>query len=187
MNIKIVIVLGLCLLWGFAPLSAQNDIRLRNGDQLELRIAGVPASEIAMVSQTYSIADDGTLNMPHIGKVQVAGKSIPEIQSAIQGAYKNAEIYTNPTITIVVQAGARFVSVGGDVRSPGRVPWTSDMTLLTAINASGGFTEFAHQGKVRLLRGDKGYEVDIRKIRESPEQDIKLIPGDKVEVPRRMF
>jgi len=181
------IVLTVSLFLGVSSLSAQDGVRLRTGDQLELRIAGVPASEIAIVSNTYSIADDGTLNMPYIGKVKVAGLSIPQIQSSIQGAYKRAEIFTNPTITIVIQTGARYVTLGGDVRAPQRVPWTADLTLLTAINAAGGFTEFADQSKVKLLRGSRGYEVDVKKIRADPQQDIKLLPGDKVEVPRGFF
>jgi len=178
--------LGLAMLASLV--SAQNsNVRLRTGDQLELRIAGVPASEIAVVTGTYRIADDGTLNMPYINKVKVAGKSVPQIQSTIQEAYKRSEIYTNPTITIMVQTGARTVTVGGDVKAPQRVPWTADLTLLDAINAAGGFTEFADQGEVKLLRGSQGYEVDIRKIRQDPQQDIKLLPGDKVEVPRSLF
>lgn len=167
--------------------SGQNDVRLRTGDQLELRIAGVPATEIAVVTGTYSIADDGTLNMPYINKVKVAGKTIPQIQSTIQNTYKQAEIFTNPTITIMIQAGARSVTVGGDVNAPQRVSWTADLTLLSAINAAGGFTEFADRGDVRLLRGSRGYEVDVRKILEDPQQDIKLLPGDKIEVGRSIF
>jgi len=173
---------GLC-----ANVVAQGDVRLRSGDFIELRIAGVPASESALFGMRYLIADDGTLNLPHIGKVQVAGLSITEIQSRIQNMYIQAEIYTNPTVVVVVQTGDRFVTVGGDVRSPGRVAFTSDLTLLTAINASGGFTEFANERRVRLLRGGQAYEVDVRRIRAEPDQDIKLLPGDKIEVPRRLF
>lgn len=188
MNIKLCILFLLALVVALpSAVIGQNDVPLRTGDQLELRIAGVPATEIGVVSGVYSIADDGTLNMPYIGKVKVAGLSIPEIQSRIQGSYKSQEIYTNPTITIVIQTGARYVTVGGDVKAPQRVPWTADLTLLSSINAAGGFTEFADQKKVKLLRGSKGYEVDIRKIRSDPQQDIKLLPGDKVEVPRSFF
>ncbi len=166
---------------------AQADVKLRSGDFIELRIAGVPASEVSLFSTRYLIADDGTLNLPHIGKIKVSGLGITEIQSRIQNAYVSADIYTNPTVMVVVQTGDRFITVGGDVKSPGRVPYTNDLTLLTAINASGGFTEFANQGKVRLLRGNKGYEVDVKKIRGNPQDDIKLLPGDKVEVPRSFF
>ena len=44
-----------------------------------------------------------------------------------------------------MQPQARFVNVGGAVRAPARVPFTEDMTLLAAINAAGGFNDFADQ------------------------------------------
>jgi len=166
---------------------AQEGIRLRKGDQFELRISGVPGTEVAAVSNTYRIADDGTINLHLINQLKVDGLTVAEIQRLIENTYRNSQIYTNPTITINVQTGERFVTVGGDVRSPGRVPYTNDLTILTAINASGGFTEFADPKKVRLLRGDKSYEVDIRKIRSQPSEDIRMLPGDKVEVPRSFF
>ena len=54
-----------------------------------------------------------------------------------------------------MQPQARFVNVGGAVRSPSRMAFTEDMTLLTAINAAGGFNDFADQKRVRFLRGKK--------------------------------
>jgi polysaccharide export outer membrane protein len=77
--------------------------------------------------------------------------------------------------------------VGGAVRTPTRVPFTEDMTLLTAINAAGGFNDFADQRHVRLLRGTQVTIFDVKKIRSDPSKDIALQPGDKVEVPQSLF
>jgi protein involved in polysaccharide export with SLBB domain len=68
-----------------------------------------------------------------------------------------------------------------------RVPFTEDMTLLTAINASGGFNDFADQRDVRLLRGSEVTVNDVRKFREDPLQDVKLRSGDKIEVAQSFF
>src|SRR5262249_52717180 len=68
-----------------------------------------------------------------------------------------------------------------------RVPFTEDMTLLTAINAAGGFNDFADQKRVRLLRGTQVTVFDVRKFRKDPSLDVKLQPGDKVEVPQSLF
>jgi polysaccharide export outer membrane protein len=81
----------------------------------------------------------------------------------------------------------RFVNVGGAVRQPSRVAFTEDMTLLTAINAAGGFNDFADQKRVRLLRGSKVTVYDVRKFRRDPSKDVNLQPGDKVEVPQSFF
>jgi protein involved in polysaccharide export with SLBB domain len=61
------------------------------------------------------------------------------------------------------------------------------MTLLTAINAAGGFNDFADQKRVRLLRGSKVTVYDVRKFRRDPSKDVNLQPGDKVEVPQSFF
>ena len=86
-----------------------------------------------------------------------------------------------------MQSGARFVNVGGAVRTPARIPFTEDMTLLTAINAAGGFNDFADQKRVRLLRGSEAKIYDVRQFRRRPGLDPKLQPGDHVEVPQSFF
>jgi protein involved in polysaccharide export with SLBB domain len=86
-----------------------------------------------------------------------------------------------------MQPTSRFVNVGGSVRNPSRVPFTEDMTLLTAISAAGGFNDFADQKRVRLLRGNDAKIYDVRQFRRDPSLDVKLRPGDRVEVPQSFF
>src|SRR2546423_15441547 len=101
--------------------------------------------------------------------------------------FRTYKIYSNPNGPILTAPAARFVNVGGSVRSPTRVPFTEDMTLLTAINAAGGFNDFADQRHVRLLRGNDATVYDIRRFRKDPSQDVRLRPGDKIEVPQSFF
>ena len=56
-----------------------------------------------------------------------------------------------------------------------------------AISASGGFTEFADQSKVRLLRDGKVTVVNVKEVRKDPSKDIRLKPGDKIEVPQSFW
>ena len=168
-------------------LSAHAQATLRIGDPVELRISGVPADEQQQVNNTYTVDASGTINLPYINKVRADGLTPAQLSASIEGSYRSSGIYTNPTITIVMQPTARFVNVGGAVRSPSRVPFTEDMTLLTAINAAGGFNDFANQRKVRVLRGSQVKEYDVRLSRADPSKDIKLQPGDRVEVPQSMF
>jgi protein involved in polysaccharide export with SLBB domain len=67
------------------------------------------------------------------------------------------------------------------------VPYTSDLTLLGAISASGGFTDYADQRKVRLMRGGQVRVVDIKAVRNNPANDIILLPGDQIEVPQSFW
>ena len=170
-----------------AVLSAHGQATLRIGDPVELRISGVPAEEQQQVANTYTVDAAGTVNLPYINKVRADGLTPAQLSSAIEGAYRSNGIFTNPTITIVMQPQARFVNVGGAVRAPSRVPFTEDMTLLTAINAAGGFNDFADQRKVRVLRGREVKLYDVRESRRDPSKDIKLQPGDRIEVPQSFF
>ena len=179
------------LLLGFtfavvAPLAWADSV-LRPGDPVEIRVSGVPAEEQTQVNNVYTVDAGGMVNMPYINKVRAAGLTPGQLAGAIESGYKAAQIYTNPTITIMMQPQTRFVNVGGAVRAPNRVPYTEDMTLLAAINAVGGFNDFADQKRVRLLRGSEATVYDVRQFRKKPGLDPKLQPGDKVEVPQSFF
>jgi polysaccharide biosynthesis/export protein VpsN len=160
---------------------------LRPGDTIELKLGGVPSTETQSVSGEYQIDGDGFVNMPNIGKVRIGGLSAAGAQTAIESVYRQKEIYTHPTIVITIQTQARFVNVGGEVKSPERVPYTADLTVLASINAAGGFTPYADQRRVRLLRSTQVTIVDVKKIRANPSLDLPLQPGDKIEVPQSLF
>jgi len=174
------------LFLGFAAI-ASGQATLRVSDFVEVRISGVPTDEQTQVNNVYTVDANGSLNLPYIGKVKGAGLTPAQLAASIEGGYRAAKIFTNPTITIVMQPTTRLVNVGGAVRTPSRVPFTEDMTLLTAINAAGGFNDFADQKRVRLLRGSKVTVYDVRKFRRDPSKDIALQPGDRVEVPQSFF
>lgn len=167
--------------------SAFAQATLRVGDPVELKISGVPAEEQAQVNNMYTVDANGSVNLPYINKVKAEGLTPAQLASSIEASYRSARIYTNPTITILMQPTARFVNVGGAVRTPSRVPFTEDMTLLTAINAAGGFNDFADQKRVRVLRGTDVKVYDVRQFRRDPSQDIKLQPGDRIEIPQSFF
>jgi len=173
-------------LFAFAA-SAFAQATLRPGDPLEIKVGGVPNEEQLQVNNTYTIDATGSVNLPYINKVKAEGLTPAELSRAIEEAYRANKIYTNPNITILMQPSARYVNVGGSVRNPTRVPFTEDMTLLTAINAAGGFNDFADQRHVRLLRGNEAKMYDVRQFRRDPSLDVRLRPGDRIEVPQSFF
>jgi protein involved in polysaccharide export with SLBB domain len=178
-------------IWFLSLLGVANvvlaDATLRTGDQIEMKLGGVPATDISSVSGIYTIDGGGSVNLPYIGRVKIVGLTPGAAQSTIESAFKAQEIYTHPNIVITMQAQSRFVNVGGEVKTPSRVPFTADLTVLGSINAAGGFSAFADQRKVRLLRGDNVMIIDVKKIRANPSLDLPLQPGDRVEVPQSLF
>lgn len=186
MPIKSFVLAPLCALAIAIPAFGQDAV-LRAGDQIEIRLGGVPSEEVSQVTGVYTVDGDGFINLPHIGKVRAAGATQSQLQGAIESSYKTQQIYTNPSITLAVPNTARFVDVGGDVRAQQRVPFTADLTVLGAITAAGGFTEYADQSKVKLLRDGKVIMINIKDVRKDPSKDLKLKPGDKIQVPQSFW
>jgi protein involved in polysaccharide export with SLBB domain len=175
------------LLLTFGMLSARaDDVALRTGDQLSIRIAGVPVEEINQVTGTYTVDGAGNVNLPYIGKIHAAGLKQADVQNNIETSYREKGVYSTPIITISVQFD-RLVDVEGDVRMPQRVRYTPDLTLLGAIAAAGGFTEYADQSKVSILRSGTRTFVNVKKVRQSQVPDPELQPGDKISIPRSFW
>ena len=174
------------LVFGFATV-AFGQATLRVGDPVELKIGGVPNEEQQQVNNIYTVDASGSVSLPYINKLKAAGLTPAQLARSIEETYRANKVYTNPNITILMQPTSRFVNVGGAVRTPSRVPFTEDMTLLAAINAAGGFNDFADQKRVRLLRGNDAKVYDVRQFRRDPSKDVTLQPGDRVEVPQSFF
>ena len=164
---------------------AQETI-LKSGQTFALRISGVPADEVSLVSQPFAISDGGTIKLPYLKTpIKASGMKPSTLARSIEAAYKRAEIYTNPTIQISVAAGTaggaeRFISVIGEVKAPRSVGYTTGMTLLDAIAQCSGFSDFADKKKVKLTRAGK---VTYHKLNTGdPAQNVRLQPNDIITV-----
>jgi polysaccharide export outer membrane protein len=164
-----------------------GSLRLRNGDTMDIRLGGVPREEIEQVTGTYVVDTQGCVNMPNLGRIKAVGLTQEQLQVAIENGYRAGGLYTNPTITVSVPMAVRFVNVGGEVRLPQRVPYTPDLTVVSALSAAGGLTEYASQSRIRLVRGGTVVKIDLRKVRKDPSLDVPLEPGDSIEVMRSFF
>jgi len=166
--------------------SASSGDVMRTGDKFLIRLTGVPTdSEYNIEMQVPTSGEITQIPLIKNQSFHAAGRTTSDLAADIMAAYKANKIYTTPVVTIIPEE--RFVSVGGDVRLPQRVIYTPDMTLTAAINAAGGFTEYAKRGAVRILRGQQVIQVDANAAARNPGSDPSLHPGDQVYVPRTMF
>lgn len=153
---------------------------LRVGDLVTVDFSGNPTPP---GNQEERIKEDGTINLQFLGPVQAAGKSAGQLQKEIQDLYV-PKLYQRLTVTVKTENRVFFVD--GEVRQPGRLIYTGQITVLKAIASAGGFTDFAARGRIELVRstGEK-LLVDARKAKDKPELDAEVIPGDRIFVPRR--
>ncbi len=177
-------VLSLLLLLGLTTiLNAQ----IRTGSSVQISIMGVPQEEKTKIDSMYFVASNGTINMPFIGTIRAAGKRPEVLAAAIQSSYRAAQIYTNPTIQVVSTAEEggvqeQRVHLGGQVRTPGPIPFTKGLTIYQAVQTAGGTTEFGSQRRVKLYRNGKISTLDIT---DPQYMRVPLQPNDTIEVERK--
>ena len=155
--------------------------QLRPGDSLSIALQGIPDAS----TNTVQIDDQGLISLPYIGTMPAAGASTAELSQRIRETYVAKKIYT--TVDVAVSVTERFVYVGGEVQRPGRIIWTPDLTVAKAIQSAGGFSLYAKESAVNLVRENNAYTIDVKLAQKNPGQDPRLVPGDSLQVSRSPF
>ena len=160
-----------------------SSVVLRPNDMIELRLSGMPPDDAQQFNGTsYTVGGDGNVSIPYAGSLQASGRTPSELERAIEKSLVDKKIFRWPTATINVANSVRFVVVGGNVRSPSRMPWSADLTLMSAIMAANGPGDFFNGKKVHLIRDGKILNYDYKKLQKDPSQDPRLQPGDQVDL-----
>ena len=79
------------------------------------------------------------------------------------------------------------IYVGGEVKKPGLFDFQPGLTALSACIMAGGFTKFAAPNRTRVIRhqGDKKVviKINLNNVKKGKIADVKLQPGDRIQVP----
>lgn len=132
------------------------------------RTLGQTGDQVGTNSQgmsVYSIREDGTIDFPVMGSIEVAGKTREELAAYIKEQLIQRNMVTDAVVTVEF-ANLRF-SVMGEVRSPGTYPITRDcITLLDALSMAGDLQISGKRENVLVLRPNAegnltAYNVDM--------------------------
>ena len=131
------------------------------------------------------VAVDGSVTLPYIGRLEVAGHTTGEIQTMIEHALRGKS--QNPQALVTIKENiSGTIYVAGDVRRSGRFDLSLQRErLLDAIALAGGATYSSEDTVVRFNRGPRTLEVRLGRIRAGEPDDLVLIPGDRIELIRR--
>jgi protein involved in polysaccharide export with SLBB domain len=120
-------------------------------------------------------------------------KRIPvNLHKMLQQGDTGQNLKLQPRDTLVVP-NASAVYIQGEVKTPGQLKYSRDMTIATAIAAAGGFTPMAAPKRVTVTRDADGkkqvFRVNVSEILSDPAEskDLPLKPNDIVVVPQRLF
>lgn len=163
-----------------------NDATLGARDIIEVRVF-----QHDDLTGVFEISPECTISYPLIGSVEVCGRTPPEIERNIRERLSDGYIKEPQVSVLVKEYKSKSVSVFGQVKQPGTLPYAGGMTVVEAISQAGGFTEMARKNAVTVTRVDKGkktnYTVPVESIGEGKADNFVVRPGDVVFVPRRVF
>ena len=145
---------------------------------------------------TVPVRPDGMISVPLVGDVMAGGRSPAEVSDSIQ---KGLATYVRDPQVAVILTELRSheylsrVRVTGAVRQPVSLPYRPGMTVLDAVLAAGGVTEFASANRSNLYRrnGDSTlpYPIKLDRIlrRGDLSTNMNVAPGDVITIPERVL
>ena len=143
-------------------------------------VINIEVFNLPELSKTVRVANDGTVTLPLIGRVQAAGLTTEQLRKEL--ADKWGENYLqDPQVTVFVsEFKAKPVSVIGAVEKPGLYPLTGRRTLIEMLSMAGGFGKRATSaaGRTVLITRKSGFgdlqPVDGMHVRGPDQIEIDL-------------
>jgi polysaccharide export outer membrane protein len=138
-----------------------------------------------------TVRPDGTITMPLIGDLQVAGKTPSQVRDEITKRMQAFVKDESAVVTVAVTEVQSYrFTVAGSVQQAGIFQSDYYVTVAEAIAMAGGPTRFADVGDVKLIRsGPDGavreipIDYELIKERKAPQMNLVLVSGDTVFVP----
>lgn len=145
---------------------------------------------------TAPVRPDGKISVPLVGDVVAGGRTPDEVAQDVKA--KLAAYVIEPQVSVILTELRSHeylsrVRVTGAVRQPISIPFRQGMTVLDAVLAAGGITEFAAPDRSSLHRktgdGAQAYGVQLENILNNGDlsTNYKVAPGDVITVPERML
>jgi polysaccharide export outer membrane protein len=172
--------------------------RLGPGD--EIKVFQPNAEEFD--EKTARINDQGIVNLPLVGRLQVGGLTIEEAESLLAKSLAQLLVHPQPVISIT-EYRSEPVSVLGEVNTPGVIQLQGKKTLVEVLSLAGGLKQDAGtdvQVTRRLIYGklplpgavnDPQDEYSIARLNltrllrgDNPSDNIQVFPQDIISVPK---
>jgi polysaccharide export outer membrane protein len=150
-----------------------GDYEVGPGDVIEVAVYGNDD-----LSRIPTVQTNGSISLPLLGEVQVAGLTVAEVQRKITNLLAK-DYLVNPQVEVKVRDyNSQYVSVVGEVNSPGRKPLRGKTRLIDLLSEGGGFKPTA-SGEVMITRtegefegGGKSITVRITRSASPSMQDL---------------
>ena len=171
------------------PLPSTSEMyKLHPGDEITVEYRLSPE-----YNASITVQPDGYVSLPLIGSTDVEGLTVPAAAEAIR---KAAAVRLNdPEVNVQLKSFEKpYVTVTGEVVTPGKVEFHPSLSALRAITLAGGFrndsAEKSHVLLIRPISSTMGetHVLDIKRLMDSKyPEDFELRPGDMLIVSQNRF
>ena len=145
------------------------------GDELNIIVFGHPD-----LSGNFIVDPQGALTMPLVGRLPVRGKTVDQITTEVTASY-GGSFLVDPRISVELLNSRPFYILG-QVNLPGEYPYVRGVTVRQAAAIAGGYTRRADTEEFVIFRQTETGSQEL-----SASADTIVLPGDTVEVLRRLF
>ncbi|PID91647.1 MAG: hypothetical protein CSA96_07395 [Bacteroidetes bacterium] len=138
-------------------------------------------SEQSVNLLSYTVNQDGSVEIPYLGAIEVAGKTLQETKVILDAAL--ADYISDAAIT--VKLVNTYVSILGEVNRPGRYPIYKDqLTIFQALSMAGDLATFSNRYELSIIRQTpdgtivKDFDLTDKKILDS--EFYYVMPNDVI-------
>ena len=167
------------------PPAAVPGFQIGAGDTVDITVLGRPE-----LSASGNVSGDGLITAALVGAVPVLGLTPQQAARRIAQAYKDGQYLVDPQVTVTLRDyQSQQLSVLGEVKSPGRFPMRTRLSILDALALAGGINDSGAQ-LAYILRPEDSvvtrYEIDLDALLQAGagQQYFELLAGDTVVVPK---
>jgi len=167
----------------FAPVTdvpVPSDYMVGPGDVIKVQLYGKESNEYSL-----TINRDGTVQIPDLGPVSVAGLSFADLRQELSKRIKQQMIGIESNITMGELRSIR-IFIAGDAYKPGSYTVSSLSTITQALFVAGGINEIGSLRNVQVKRSGKligSFDLYNLLLRGDASGDINLRSGDVVFIP----
>jgi len=154
------------------------------GDEVNIKVWGFDE-----LQKTVTINNSGDIYYPMLGRLRLAGKTIPQTQEMLTARLK--QYLVDPQVDVTSTTGQQQVYVLGEVTNAGTLSYTRPLRVTEALARAGWFNNAANKSNVLLVRRAHDrfhvYRINAEKVLQngSPAPQVFLQSGDLIYVPPR--
>ena len=155
------------------PLETRSVYTLGGGDAIRVKVYGDDT-----VTGSYKVDDAGTVSLPLVGQIPVAGKTTAQTAASIAAALANGFV-RNPDVAVEIESYRPFF-IQGAIKLGGQFPYVSGMTVRAAVSTAGGYSDTANRQRATIYR-----KVGQQMQKSVVDLDCPIYPGDTIVIAER--